>query len=458
MRAEYNSTSLSNLDKEQRYFLKRKKRSSQIDKSKKINDYFLPENKKKEENVKTQEQVNTNCEKEMKLSNPIKNCFKDPTIQDFFKKMKPSDQFINENSSNLIKPEDSSNSLFTDNFLTDKLNSTFCLDKFQIHSKNPTISSFNDSFKISNQEVQKKNTKFKPVTEDYKITDYVVHRTYDKWRNISMETFHEIFKFLKLSDICRSSSTCKVWNVFYKNIFTSYNFFSVINSNDYTDKEFKKLLKKGKALKHISMLNEIIKEEFGNDSEKLTKENVVQLKLSKDFYSKEFYILDSFKIKHKKNPYKNFLGINSINRICEVSKSQLKELSLIGCYKLTDKIAKPLGELFLLEKLDLSKSFNLSEECLKLIFEGCLYLKTLCLNGLAEVGDQTIISVANNLKDLEDLDISNTNVKGESLFKLRSCSKLRKLLMRNLTIKDNDLSCILKENNNLITISLLGIL
>ncbi len=456
MKTDYNFTSLSNFDKEQGYFLRKKKRSTQKDKSKLISSYFPPENKKKEENFNTQELVNTNCEKEIKSSNSIKNSFKNPTIQDFFKKIKQNDNFINENSSILTKPEDSSNSLFTDNFLTDKLNSTFCLDKFQIHSKNPIITSFNDNIKLTNQEVQLKKTKFKPVTEDYKITDYVVYRTYDRWRNISMEIFHEIFKFLKLSDICRSSSTCKEWHVFYKNIFTSYNFFSVINSNDYSDKEFKKLLQKGKTLKHISMLNEIIKEEFGNDSEKLTKENVVQLKLSKDFYSKQFYALDSFKIKHKKNIYKNFLGNNSIKRICQVSKFELKELSLIGCYKLTDKIAISLGELSFLEKLDLSLSYNLTEESLKLIFEGCLNLKTLCLNGLKVVGDQTIVSIANNLKDLEDLDISDTNVKGESLFKLRSCMKLKKLLMRNLLIKDNDLSCILKDNKNLITLSLLG--
>lgn len=455
MKSDFNSFSHSSLDKEQRYFLKKKKRSSQIEKSKLISNYFLPENNKKDD--KFVQDIGTNFnEKHNKSSHPMKNSFRNPTIYDYIKKIKPIEQTNNESTTFLVKPEDSNNSLFLDNFLTDKSNSTFCLDKFQIHSKNPSISSFNDHLKPSNHEIQLKKTKFKPVTEDYKITDWVVYRTYDSWRNIPMEIFHEIFKFLKLSDICRCSSTCKEWHVFYKNIFTSYNFFSIINSNDYTDKEFKKLLQKGKTLKHLSMLNEIIKEEFGNDSEKLTKENVVQLKLSKDFYSKQNYILDSFKIKHKKNPYKNFFSNTSVKSICKASKYELKELSLIGCYKLTDKIADFLGELVFLEKLDLSLSFNLSEDCLKLIFEGCLNLKTVSLNGLKIVGDHTISSIANNLKELEDLDISDTSVKGESLFKLKSCFKLRKLLLRNLNIKDNDLSCLLRENESIITLSLLG--
>jgi hypothetical protein len=230
----------------------------------------------------------------------------------------------------------------------------------------------------------------------------------------------------------------------------------VINSQDYKINEFKKLLQKGKPLKHISILNEIIKKDFGNHPENLTKGIVIQLKHSKDYNSNQNFILESFKIKPISNQLKNFLSNDSVKKVCISSKYSLKELSLIGCYKLTEKIAESLSELIVLEKLDLSMSNNLTEYCLKIIFESCINLKTICLKGLIEVGDHTIITISSNLKALEALDISDTNVKGESLFKLSGCPNLKVLLMKNLLMRDNDIVCLLKENNNIITISLSG--
>ena len=131
-----------------------------------------------------------------------------------------------------------------------------------------------------------KGQKLRLFTDDYSMTDWADYRY-----NIPMEIYHEIFKFLWKIDIGSAQLTSKDWHDFYKNFFSSYKYFLDINSQDYTESEFENLLI---FLKHISILNEIIKRDFGNHSENLIKPNELQIQLSKDlnlktkFYSWKF--------------------------------------------------------------------------------------------------------------------------------------------------------------------------
>ena len=100
---------------------------------------------------------------------------------------------------------------------------------------------------------------------------------------------------------------------------------------------------------------------------------------------------------------------------------------------------------------------NLNENSLIMIIEHCHYLKTLSLRNLKFIGNGTISAISIYLKDLEALDLSDCNIRGESLFKLRNCNKIKKLLLKNLSISDNELFYLIKDLNPLITLSLSGI-
>ena len=80
------------------------------------------------------------------------------------------------------------------------------------------------------------------------------------------------------------------------------------------------------------------------------------MKLSINFNSNQNFILESFKIRPITNSLKNFISNYSVQKLCNTSKQTLKELSLIGCFKLNEKISESLCDLIYLEKLDLSFS------------------------------------------------------------------------------------------------------
>ena len=355
IRADLTNIYDNSLNKELR-FLTKKKKTFQNDKNNLISKYFQTEIIKKEDSIKKEMDISIFLIKSEMFNHNIKtkNDFKNPTIKEFIKKMKPIENSNQEIISNNLVSDELSNSLVGKNFPIEKNNSTFCIDKFQIHSHNKdSIHNFKHSFDVV---IPLKKEKIKEYKNDYKITDWVIYKTYDNWRNIPMEIFHEIFKFLRLSEICKCSITCKEWHTFYKNIFTSYKFFSFIKSQDYSITEFKKLLSKGKPLKHISILNDIIKKDFGNHPENLIKGNYIQMKLSINFNSNQNFILESFKIRPITNSLKNFISNYSVQKLCNTSKQTLKELSLIGCFKLNEKISESLCDLIYLEKLDLSFS------------------------------------------------------------------------------------------------------
>ena len=283
----------------------------------------------------------------MKIKKSQKNIFKKNTFHvknlKLIKsnKVKKFRSFLKEDNININK------SVF------EKTNPDIIVDRFVTQFRKTILNhskSFNQSLSM-NTPIQT----FNDCKKENKLSDFIVEMTLTS-RDLPIEIFHEIFKYLRLSEICKSSAICKEWQTYCNNIFCNYHFFREIKSQNYPIKEFQNLLIKGKPLKHISILNQIIKRDFGNHPQNLINSNILQLKLSKDFNSKNNYILESFKIKPIKNIMKNLLSNSSVESICKSSKYTLKELSLIGCYKLTEKISESLSQLIYLEKLDLSFS------------------------------------------------------------------------------------------------------
>jgi hypothetical protein len=95
-------------------------------------------------------------------------------------------------------------------------------------------------------------------------------------------------------------------------------------------------------------------------------------------------LLDSFKIKPKiARHINNFISNESLIGICQSSKYKLKDLSLRGCYKLTNRVdLMGISLCSFLESLELLFNSNIDDEAVIKIAENCTNLKALNLSNL----------------------------------------------------------------------------
>jgi hypothetical protein len=346
---------------------------------------------------------------------------------------------------------------------TQEEHKVFSLDHFEVsgesNSKHKIKSKFNNDDTQNNQN-NKSNTIFpqkKLFTqngviknqhyEDTKITNWIKHTTYNNLNGLNENICQNILKYLTFKELTQSSIINKTFHNFYKNTINSYFYFNSIDTNKIpTKKEFMEILKKGKNLKHIQKLLEIVKTDFGGEkfgAENFYNKMIVMMTISSlDDLKYRGTLLDSFKIKPKRDCHiNNFISNESLIGICQSSKYTLKDLSLRGCYKLTNRAGlSGISLCSFLEKLELSINNNIDDEAVIKIAENCTNLKVLNISNLKSITGKAVKSICLNLRQLEALDLSeDVNVNGDSLYFLQNCGRINRLLLNGIQMRDNDL-------------------
>ena len=198
-----------------------------------------------------------------------------------------------------------------------------------------------------------------------------------------------ILKYLTFKELTQSSIINKTFYNFYKNTINSYFYFNSIDTSKIpTKKEFLEILKKGKNLKHIQKLMEIIKNDFGGEKhgpENFYNKMIVMMTISSlDDLKHKGTLLDSFKIKpNRARHISNFISNESLIEICQSSKYTCKDLSSRGCYKLTNRVGlMGISLCSFLESLELLFNTYIDDEAVIKIAENCTNLKALNLSNL----------------------------------------------------------------------------
>jgi hypothetical protein len=333
--------------------------------------------------------------------------------------------------------------------LEDPRQNIFSLDNFEVSDseKKRKLESgtrlLSQGLSLSNYTLLPRNIKY----EDTKITNWVKYTTYSDLNGINENIFQNILKYLSFKELTKTSMVNKTFLNFYKNTISTYPyFFNIDTSKISSKKEFCEMLKKARTLKHIQKLNEIVKNDFGGEKggpENFYSKVIVIMSLSSvEDLKYKGTLLESFKIKPKKDCHiNNFISNESVINICSSSRYTLHDLSLRGCFKITNKISMNGIDLCtFLERLELSNNNQVDDETICKIAENCTNLKALNLSNLKLITEKSIKSIGQHLKALEGLDISeNNNIKGDSLVSLQNCRKLNRLILNGIKLTDNNL-------------------
>jgi hypothetical protein len=196
---------------------------------------------------------------------------------------------------------------------------------------------------------------------DVKISNYLNIKEPTNMK-LNRELLVNVLEFVDLRNLINKiPQVCRFWYDLYNKTISSANYNSKIDLRDnfqINEKEVKILFKKGKNLKHIKILRDIISEDFGgikgvgNFLKKI--ELIMQLSNPKDIYYKGV-MLSSFKIKPKRGfEMNNFISNKSINLICENSKFSLKTLILRNCTKLSNRVFDGISSCIFLNNLEIS--------------------------------------------------------------------------------------------------------
>ena len=169
-----------------------------------------------------------------------------------------------------------------------------------------------------------------------------------------------------LSDLLRNlikkvPIICRFWNDLYNKTISSANYNVKLDFTDTTkinEREIYTLFKKGKNLKHVKLLKEIIQDDFGGNKgvENFFKKIALIMTLAdpKEIHHKGI-MLSSFKLRPRRpNEMHNFISTKSINLICEASKYSLKTLILRNCSKLSNKVFDGISSCIFLTTLEIS--------------------------------------------------------------------------------------------------------
>jgi len=197
---------------------------------------------------------------------------------------------------------------------------------------------------------------------DTKITKYI-HIQDPPNMKLNRELLVNVLEYIDLRHLIRKIPIiCRFWNDLYNKTISSANYNLKLDFTDIhkiNEREIQILFKKGKNLKHIKLLKEIISEDFGGiykGVENFFKKIALIMTLAdpKDIHHKGV-MLNSFKLRPRKaNEMNNFISNKSINLICDASKYSLKTLILRNCSKLTNKIFDGISSCLFLNTLEIS--------------------------------------------------------------------------------------------------------
>lgn len=205
------------------------------------------------------------------------------------------------------------------------------------------------------------NLKNKSKYQDTKITKYI-HIQDPPNMKLNRELLVNVLEFIDLRHLIRKVPIiCRFWNDLYSKTISSANYNVKLDFTDTSkinEKEIRILFRKGKNLKHIKLLKEIICEDFGGNKgvENFFKRIALIMTLAdpKEIHHKGV-MLSSFKLRPRRvNEMNNFISTKSVNLICEASKYSLRTLVLRNCSKLTNKVFDGISSCIFLTTLEIS--------------------------------------------------------------------------------------------------------
>jgi len=241
-------------------------------------------------------------------------------------------------------------------------------------SNNNNNNNFNNSEKITttaaNKNLPKSNNPYNPFIlnvnsknkyQDTKITKYI-HIQDPPNMKLNRELLVNVLEFIDLRHLIRKVPViCKFWNDLYNKTISSPTYNTKLDFTDTTkinEKEIHILFKKGKNLKHVKLLKEIIAEDFGGNKgvENFFKKIALIMTLAEPKQiDHKGIMLSSFKLRPRRaNEMNNFISTKSVNMICEASKYSLRTLVLRNCSKLTNKVFDGISSCIFLTTLEVS--------------------------------------------------------------------------------------------------------
>lgn len=144
-------------------------------------------------------------------------------------------------------------------------------------------------------------------------------------------------------------------------------------------------------------------------------------------------LLKTFKMKAVKvNSKYNYISNTTLKKLCHKSRKSLRELAIRGATCLTaDGIVESIGELFNLQKLDLSYSKMVNDDVIEQILKtNGDQLQSIALRCLPEITKRTIMALHKYAPNLQQLDVSGCRgIELDSFFALRDFPCLTDLLI-----------------------------
>jgi len=269
-----------------------------------------------------------------------------------FEKENKTNKNLNSKNNNIhcedveMEISSSANNLINNN-LIDK-------NKLNLNSLNKNLTMTpNNSFLI--------NFSNKSKYQDTKITKYI-HIQDPPNMKLNRELLVNVLEFIDLRHLIRKVPIiCRFWNDLYNKTISSANYNTKLDftdTNKINEKEIHILFKKGKNLKHVKLLKEIIAEDFGGNKgvKNFFKKIALIMTLGdpKEIHHKGV-MLSSFKLRPRRaNEMNNFISTKSVNLICEASKYSLRTLVLRNCSKLTNKVFEGISSCIFLTTLEVS--------------------------------------------------------------------------------------------------------
>jgi hypothetical protein len=299
-------------------------------------------NSTKDSKIKSQKKDKKNIEK-VKIDN-----LNNYTIQKFFK-FNPEDQCINNLKSDLKKLE-----------LNPTKPSQFknINDYFKKENQLPNLSSNQDDTNIFNINVDyPKNKLFddEQSYQDIKITNWVQTKSTFNFKGLNEDLFLSVIKYINFKDLTKCSLVSRSWKKFYGKLTDSYNYFTRFDTDKITPIELTEMIEKTKKLKHIRVLNQMIKSDYGGNARSMQNRVVVRFGLTKfEDIEHEGALFDHFSINPVRSAENNFLSNTTLRNICISSKYTLRGLALKGCFKLNDSIADSISLCNFIIRLELS--------------------------------------------------------------------------------------------------------
>jgi hypothetical protein len=241
---------------------------------------------------------------------------------------------------------------------------------------------------------------------------------------IGLEATTRIMRFLTLTENARLSRVCHYLSQNYKLAWGSPEFFGEMDLSKFSSIEIRRIQQKSKLPHNQTVLGSLFK---GKNIDMFLKKNRVsfasapQKQLKKGLISK----FEVSPIKGKGGAAQNTLITDKdLTQILQTSFKTLTYCNLVSCMFISSITFNVISQARSLQWLCISNNQNLDDESAVQIVKNCSSLLHLSFSRCTRLTENTTDSIAENLLQLESLDISgNTNM----ISNFRNPSSLRNL-------------------------------